>query len=221
MVVVAGSVCIEEWNKKEKFFLKLQSDYLEGELSKEPKPQNKAEETNLTQVLLELGEDTVVNSTPVVQATSIPQTSSQPSKAKQKPPLPKANKKKLGAKSRQPRQPSPARDLQHQQKEPTNLPQRPTHQQTHSGRSASPLNRQDQWQQRPLTYNWYHERYQPQPYHSGPEYCQWNTNPQWQPEPQWQWNQTSPHFNQGLAEPTTSNGQQDFLTRLVLKNLLR
>ena len=26
--------CMEEWDKKEKFFLKLQTDYLEGELSK-------------------------------------------------------------------------------------------------------------------------------------------------------------------------------------------
>ena len=226
--------CSEEWAKKESFFLKLQKQYLEGEISKTPKPQTEAEETNLTEMLMELADNTIVTSTPAIPRTQTNQerANNQPTQRKPKQAT-KHDSKQTGRRTdnqQNARDPPPHKPQIHNHPGRTrpSLPRNGfNHRNQHFVRSPSPQHRwapdNHDFPPRPTypikpRYDWqpepemdHHSRYYAAPY-IPPQYAQ----PSWaQPTP-------SRNQQQPPAQlPISSDGNQDFLSRLILKNLLR
>lgn len=214
--------CAEEWRKKENFFLKLQKEYIEGELSKEPKPQTIEEEIDVTQVLLRLAEDTIVPGSQTAQSTPTarnvnhkkPPTTSTPNPNGQRP------QKNQGDRGRQKNKLSSSNPTR-QQKRPVNSPRKPdlydrrNNDDTHFSRSPSPGNYHRQ--QRSPPRNRYRGDYRPEPNYSPPQYREPNLH--YEPQP-WR-NQLPQPTNYSQDPPMSSNNQQDFFTRLLMKNFLR
>ena len=215
--------CSEEWAKKESFFLKLQQQYLEGEISKTPKPQTEAEETNLTEMLMGLADNTIVTSTPAIPRTQTNQerANNQPTQKKPKQAT-KHDNKQTGRRTdyqQNARDPPPHKPQIHNHPGRTrhNLPRNGfNHRNQHFVRSPSPQHRwapdNHDFPPRPTypikpRYDWqpepemdHHSRYYAAPY-IPPQYAQ----PSWaQPTPSR--NQQQPP----AQPPISSDGNQDF-----------